>query len=101
MTKTPPRPPAQPSADDELDRVQARRILSQMGENGKPPELGISYVNAGNESYLGVIESAYLQDLIIAAEGSSFKLVQGTYGSGKTHFLYCVRDMAQRRGLFF
>src|SRR5689334_9969345 len=70
-----------------------------MGENGKPPELGIGFVNAGNESYLSVIETAYLEDLICAAEGSSFKLVQGTYGSGKTHFLYCVRDLAQRRGL--
>ena len=100
MTRTtPPRPPPRPSDDDELDRTQARRILAQMGENGKPPELGIGFVNAGNESYLSVIETAYLQDLICAAEGSSFKLVQGTYGSGKTHFLYCVRDLAQRRGL--
>ncbi|HEY0992841.1 MAG TPA: BREX system ATP-binding domain-containing protein [Kofleriaceae bacterium] len=100
MTKTPPpRPPRRAPSGDELDRLQARRILSQMGENGKPPEVGISHVNAGNESYLHVIETAYLQDLICAAEGSSFKLVQGTYGSGKTHFLYCVRDLAWRRAM--
>jgi P-loop Domain of unknown function (DUF2791) len=104
MTKsTPPRPPprpgAPPAATDELDRIQARRILAQMGENGKPPELGIAHVNAGNESYLRVIDAAYIQDLICAAEGSSFKLVQGTYGAGKTHFLYCVRDLAWRRRL--
>ena len=84
MTKpTPPKPPPRPaSAPDELDRVQARRILAQMGENGKPPELGIAHVNAGNDSYLRVIDSAYIQDLICVAEGSSFKLVQGTYGAG-------------------
>jgi hypothetical protein len=70
-----------------------------MGENGKPPELGIAHVNAGNESYLRVIDAAYIQDLICTAEGSSFKLVQGTYGAGKTHFLYCVRDLAWRRRL--
>jgi hypothetical protein len=70
-----------------------------MGENGKPPELGITHVNAGNESYLRVIDTAYIQDLICSDEGSSFKLVQGTYGAGKTHFLYCVRDLAWRRGL--
>lgn len=101
MTKTtPPRPRPRPApSDDDLDRTQARRILAQMGENGKPPELGIGFVNAGNESYLRVIESAYIDDLICTLEGSSFKLVQGTYGSGKTHFLYCVRDLAQRRGL--
>ena len=100
MTRAvPPRPPHRPATPAELDRIQARRILAQMGENGKPPELGISHVNAGNESYLRVIDSDYIQDLICAMEGSSFKLVQGTYGAGKTHFLFCVRDLAWRRGL--
>jgi hypothetical protein len=89
----PPKPPTDP------DRKLARRILAQMGENGKPPELGISHVNVGNESYLQVIDKAYVGDLIGIVEGSSFKLVQGTYGAGKTHFLYCVRDLAWQRGL--
>jgi hypothetical protein len=93
MTKTPPKPP------EELTKVQARRILAQMGENGKPPEFGIANVNVGNESYLKLIDAAYIQDLVCSAEGSSFKLVQGTYGAGKTHFLYCVRDLAWRRDL--
>jgi hypothetical protein len=95
---TPPRPPPKP-ATDPLDRISARRILAAMGENGKPPELGIAHINAGNESYLRVIDSAYIDDLITSTEGSSFKLVQGTYGAGKTHFLYCVRDLAWRRRL--
>ncbi|HEU4730202.1 MAG TPA: BREX system ATP-binding domain-containing protein [Kofleriaceae bacterium] len=100
MTRTTPPPPPRPAhAAEELDRISARRILAQMGENGKPPELGIAHVNAGNESYLRVIDSVYIQDLICVAEGSSFKLVQGTYGAGKTHFLYCVRDLAWRRRL--
>jgi hypothetical protein len=103
VTRTaPPKPPPTPTqapAADKLDRVQARRILAQMGENGKPPELGITHVNAGNESYLRVIDTVYFQDLICTDEGSSFKLVQGTYGAGKTHFLYCVRDLAWRRRL--
>jgi hypothetical protein len=93
MTKPPPTPL------EELTTVQARRILAQMGENGKPPELGISHVNVGNESYLRIIDATYIQDLIRKAEGSSFKLVQGTYGAGKTHFLLCVRDLAWRRRL--
>jgi bacteriophage exclusion system BrxC/D-like protein len=94
MTRTtPPKPP------EGLDKVQARRILASMGENGKPPENGISHVNVGNESYLKVIDATYIQDLVRSAEGSSFKLVQGTYGAGKTHFLLCVRDLAWRRDL--
>jgi hypothetical protein len=83
----------------ELGRVEARKILGQMGENGKPPELGISHVNVGNESYLHILDQAYVEDVVCTMEGSSFKLVQGTYGAGKTHFLYCVRDLAWRKGL--
>ena len=91
-----PKPPPPPSS---LDRGQARRILAQMGENGKPPEVGISNINVGNESYLKVIDATYIKDVVKTAESSSFKLVQGTYGAGKTHFLYCVRDLAWKRGL--
>jgi hypothetical protein len=90
------KPPPTPSS---LDRGQARRILAQMGENGKPPEVGISQINVGNETYLKVLDATYIKDTIKAVEGSSFKLVQGTYGAGKTHFLYCVRDLAWRRDL--
>src|SRR4029077_15332813 len=94
MTK--PMPPKPPEA---LERVQARRILAQMGENGKPPEQGISHVNVGNESYLQIVDGAYIQDVVCATEGSSFKLVQGTYGAGKPHSLFCVRALAWRRDL--
>ena len=75
----------------------ARRMLARMGENGKPPEHGISHVNVGNESYLNIIEETYVKELLGEDGGSSFKLVQGTYGAGKTHFLYCVRDRVGRQ----
>lgn len=91
--RTPPKPP------EGLTKSQARRILAQMGENGKPPDSGISHVNVGNESYLKIIDETYVQDLVRATEGSSLKLVQGIYGAGKTHFLYCVRDLAWRSDL--
>jgi bacteriophage exclusion system BrxC/D-like protein len=83
----------------ELTANLARKILNQMGENGKPPEVGVTHINVGNETYLHLIEGHYIQDLIGRADGSSFKLVQGTYGAGKTHFLYCVRDVAWRNNL--
>jgi bacteriophage exclusion system BrxC/D-like protein len=89
----PPKPP------EELSRTLARRILAQMGENGKPPEHGISHVNVGNETYLKLIDDVYVQDLVRSIEGSSLKLVQGIYGAGKTHFLFCVRDLAWRSDL--
>src|SRR4030095_11282980 len=63
------------------------------------PELGISQVNVGNESYLKIVDDVYVHDLVCTTAGSSLKLVQGTYGAGKTHFLFCVRDLAWRRAL--
>ncbi|MBI5487021.1 MAG: DUF2791 family P-loop domain-containing protein [Deltaproteobacteria bacterium] len=79
-------------------RALALQILRRMGEAGQPPEQGIRFVNVGNESYLRVIEEEYLRLLLGEARGSSFKLVQGYFGAGKTHFLYCVRDVAWRQG---
>ncbi|HET6613923.1 MAG TPA: BREX system ATP-binding domain-containing protein [Kofleriaceae bacterium] len=96
-SKAKPKPPSPPPSA--LSSRLARRILGQMGENGKPPELGISHVNAGNDSYLQLIDKVYIGEVIGDTDGSSFKLVQGTYGAGKTHFLYCVRDLAWRRNL--
>ncbi len=40
---------------------------------------------------LDAIKEEYLATFIKDG-GSSFKLVVGIYGGGKTHFLYCVRD---------
>ncbi len=79
-------------------RELALHVLQRMGEAGQPPEQGIRFVNVGNESYLHVLEAEYLDLLLGRARGSSFKLVQGYFGAGKTHFLHCVRDLAWQRG---
>lgn len=81
-----------------LTRGMAAHILQRMGEAGQPPEQGIRFVNVGNEGYLEVLDREYLDLLLRQARGSSFKLVQGYFGAGKTHFLHCVRDLAWRRG---
>lgn len=74
----------------------AAHILQRLGEGGQPPEFGLSRINVGNESYLSVIEHEYFASLL--KTGSSFKLVQGYFGGGKTHFLYCVRELAWKYG---
>jgi hypothetical protein len=76
----------------------ARHIIQRVGESGQPPEQGISYLNVGNGTYLRILEEEYLIRLKHNPRGSSFKLVQGYYGGGKTHFLYCVRDLAWKHG---
>ncbi len=74
----------------------AQHILQRLGEGGQPPEFGVGRINVGNESYLNVLEVEYFGNLL--KFGSSFKLVQGYFGAGKTHFLYCVREKAWEHG---
>lgn len=78
----------------ELTPAVCSHILHRLGESGQPPEYGVELINVGNESYLNVLEHEYFERHLKG--GASFKLVQGYFGGGKTHFLYCVRDMAYR-----
>lgn len=83
---------------NDLTQPIARHIIARMGEAGQPPEFGIRFVNVGNENLLEILAVDYLDRLLTGARGSAFKLVQGYYGGGKTHFLNCVRDLAWQRG---
>ena len=76
----------------------AQHILQRVGEAGQPPEWGLSFLNVGNQHYLDILASEYLDRLLDGNRGSAFKLVQGYYGGGKTHFLHCLRDLAWMRG---
>lgn len=75
-----------------LDPATARKIIEIVGR-GNPPEYGFQYFTAGLDTYLNIIEEEYLKSFIKDG-GSAFKMVIGTYGSGKTHFLYCIRELA-------
>jgi len=83
---------------DSLQPELARHIIQRVGESGQPPEQGITHLNVGNGSYLHILDTEYMTRLKHNPRGSSFKLVQGYYGGGKTHFLYCVRDLAWKHG---
>ena len=77
----------------ELSSTTARHIIELVGGPGEPPEYGFQFFTAGLEPYLSVIDQEYLGSFIRQG-GSTFKMVVGVYGGGKTHFLYCVRDLA-------
>ena len=81
---------------NEENKLVAAHIIQRLGEGGQPPEVGLSRINVGNESYLNVLEHEYFNSLL--KQGSSFKLVQGYFGGGKTHFLHCVRELAWKYG---
>ncbi len=77
----------------ELDPQTARMIIDTVAANGIPPAYGFQFFTAGLNSYLSIIDNEYLSTFIKQG-GSAFKMVVGVYGGGKTHFLYCVRDIA-------
>ena len=78
------------------ERRLARQIIDVLAQSGTPLSKGVSYYNVGNESLLNAIDSHYLGSYL-ADGGAVFKLIVGDYGSGKSHFLYCVRDRAWER----
>jgi len=78
-----------------LNPKLAKAIIHKLGSFGTPPEFGIEYFSVGVDNYLRVIEEEYLQG-ILKFGLSSFKLITGNYGGGKTHFLYLVRDIGWR-----
>ena len=78
--------------DDATQKILAQHVIQRLGEGGLPPEFGVRLINVGNDSYLEVLDTEYFQGQLRI--GSSFKLVQGYFGAGKTHFLHCVRELA-------
>lgn len=71
----------------------ARQIIERVGSSGCPPEWGFQFFTAGLDWYMKILEEDYLKTFIKKG-GASFKMVVGTYGGGKTHFLYNIRDLA-------
>jgi len=76
-----------------LDSSTARKIIEIVGGQGNPPEYGFQYFTAGLDIYLNTIDGEYLRSFVRDG-GSAFKMVIGAYGGGKTHFLYCIREIA-------
>lgn len=86
-------------AESEPSPGFVRRMLMQMGQTGQPPERGASLVNVGTEPILEALRAEYLAPIKEYGINSAFKLVQATFGGGKTHFLHCLREVAWREGL--
>ncbi|MCI0398560.1 MAG: ATP-binding protein [Chloroflexi bacterium] len=84
------------TTDSAIPRPLARHVIEVLGSFGTPPARGIQHFNVGNHSLLNALDdfylSSYLQD-----GGAAYKMVIGDYGSGKSHFLYCLRDIAWER----
>lgn len=76
-----------------ISKNVARTIIETVGGAGNPPEYGFQFFTAGIDEYLAPLEQEYLSSHVREG-GKAFKMIVGTYGGGKTHFLYCVRELA-------
>lgn len=76
----------------------ARRILDRVGSTGQPPERGALAVNVGTDSLLEAIRDEYLRPIRLSRRNSTFKLIQATFGGGKTQFLHALRELAWAEG---
>jgi len=85
---------------DGLARTEEIRIaLEQIAQYGVPgdPETA-RIMDVGTESYLRYFEAEVLGDLL-AGGGATCRFFEGAYGSGKTHLLQLLRDLALRQGM--
>lgn len=80
----------------DLTPTIARHVIDRLGGPGEPPIWGFQYFTVGLDGAL-----ASLRELLSGHVGegwSTFKLVVGGYGTGKTHFLYHLRQLAWELG---
>lgn len=77
-------------------RAKERETIIQSLRSGVVPRVGLQYIQVGRSDEL----KSFIKDLeTIADGGSSFRLIIGDYGSGKTFFLSLVRSIALEKGL--
>lgn len=76
-----------------LSKDLADTIIKSVGGTGQPPRYGFQFFTVGLEDCLTIIDEEYISSHIKKG-GGSFKLIVGSYGGGKTHFLYNIRELA-------
>ena len=85
------------SQSGKITPQMAQKIILKLS-NGLPSEYGVLHVTGGQRilEYLKHIEEKYLRDFIRCG-GSSFKIIEAPYGEGKTHSLFCIRELAWKQ----
>ena len=77
-------------------RAKERETIIQSLRSGVVPRVGLQHIQVGRSDEL----KSFIKDLETSADGgSSFRLIIGDYGSGKTFFLSLVRSIALEKGL--
>ena len=77
-------------------KPKERETIIQALRSGVVPRIGLQHIQVGRSEEV----KSFVKDVdTIADGGSSFRLVIGEYGSGKTFFLSLVRSIALEKGL--
>lgn len=77
--------------------VDIVEMIERMAETGTAPADGCSLFGVGYEEAFQRLKRTYLQDKF-ARGGSSEKFIVGPFGSGKTHFLRHLSEIAREFG---
>ncbi len=84
----------------EITRAQARQAIENLSQ-GLPPSTQITdLISVGLERDLAVFTDEYFgaEGLLRETDQGTFKLVEGYYGGGKTHYLRAIERLAHRHG---
>ena len=77
-------------------RPRERESIIQSLRSGVTPRTGMHYIQVGRAKEIEVM----IHDLdMVAQEGSTFKLIIGDFGAGKSFFLQLIRSIAHEKGL--
>lgn len=77
-------------------KPKERETIIQSLRSGVVPRVGLQHIQVGRDKEL----KSFVKDVATIADGgTSFRLVIGEYGSGKTFFLSLVRSIALERDL--
>jgi len=81
--------------NQEIDRKIGRRMIRSL-TRGTTVADGARYIHVGHEKWIGAQRELF--DEVADDGGSETKFVRGAYGSGKSHFLVVIQDIARETG---
>lgn len=84
--------PAFPPRDEVID------ALEQLAQYGVPAQGAAQLLDVGSADFLRYFETETL-DQLVCRGGATCKLFEGPYGSGKTHLLQLLKDLALSKGM--
>lgn len=77
-------------------KPKERETIIQSLRSGVVPRIGLQHIQVGRINEL----KSFVKDVVTISDGgSSFRIVIGEYGSGKTFFLSLTRNIALEKGL--